>query len=393
MAPEQVSGDSVSPQTDQYAMALVVYEMLTGRFAWDVNLRDVSAIAEVHLRVAPIPPSRFCPWLSERVDAAILKALSKEPSARHESLHGLIFELSELQWANDRPSSTASDANTTAPMVGTLAEGFQRVREEHDTSEGMSPLLFEGRSPEVPELNLASEVSVAFSEQPGERAGHVSQAASSDGAVLDGNDSVARREIGAAPNTLQRNIEQAALAMRGAMREDHSPAGAHSTDTPMTGESAGDSPHERSGERSATLGRRGAIGLLIAAAAVGVLVTAGISRSSRVSEGKQLNQIESRTLGDGLGKRDSIGEEPRQAVMATDGRDAQAELAPPPPLGWPGDLVDAGTGNARLDRGPAVSAVRKVAPAPLRPALRAAAAAKGSIPDDGRDELYVPGAR
>jgi hypothetical protein len=360
MAPEQVSGDSVSPQTDQYAMALVVYEMLTGRFPWDVNLRDVSAICEVHLRVAPIPPSRFCSWLPERVDAAILRALSKEPSARHESLHGLIFELCELQWANDRPSSTASDDNTTAPMVGTLADGFQRTREEHDTSEGMSPPLFEGRSLEAPELIAASDVSVAFSELPREAAGQVAEAA---------------------------------LGLRGATGEDRAPTGSHSTDTPMTGESAGDSAREGSGERSQRLRRRGAIGLLVSAAVVAVFVTAGMARPSRVSEGKQLNQMESRTLGDGLGKSDSIGEEPRPAVVPTDGRDAQGELAFPPTLGWASDAVEAGTGSARSDRGPAVSAVRKVAPAPPRPALRAATAAKGSIPDDGRDELYVPGAR
>ncbi len=37
MAPEQVEGGDVSPQTDQYALALVVYEMLTGRLPWDVE--------------------------------------------------------------------------------------------------------------------------------------------------------------------------------------------------------------------------------------------------------------------------------------------------------------------------------------------------------------------
>jgi hypothetical protein len=270
-------------------------------------------------------------------------------------------------------------------MVGTLAEGFQRVREEHDTSDGMSPLLFDGRSPEVPEFNVASDVSVAFSELPREPAGQAAQVASSDGAEARGSDSVARREIGAAPDALRGRNEQVALGVRGATREDRAPAGSHSTDTPMTGESAGDSAHDRSGERSQRLRRRGAIGLLVSAAAVAVLVTAGMARPSRVS-GKRLNQVESRTLGDSLGKSDSIGEEP-PAVMATDGRDAQAKLAFPPSLGWGSDPVEAGTGSARSDRGPAVSAARKVAPAPPRPALRAAAATKGSIPDDGRDEL------
>jgi hypothetical protein len=159
-------------------------------------------------------------------------------------------------------------------------------------------------------LIAASDVSVAFSELPREAAGQVAEAA---------------------------------LGLRGATGEDRAPTGSHSTDTPMTGESAGDSAREGSRERSQRLRRRGAIGLLVSAAAVAVFVTAGMARPSRVSEGRPLNQMESRTLGDGLGKSDSIGEEPRPAVESTDGQDAQTELAFPPALGWAGDPVGAGT--------------------------------------------------
>src|SRR5579872_917748 len=87
MAPEQMDGGDVSPQTDQYALALVVYEMLTGRLPWDVNLNDRKALAEAHRHAAPMPPSQFCPWLPVRMDAPLLKALSKDPRARHETLH------------------------------------------------------------------------------------------------------------------------------------------------------------------------------------------------------------------------------------------------------------------------------------------------------------------
>ena len=72
MAPEQVAGDRISPQTDQYALALVVYEMLTGRLPWDVNVRDAAALADVRRRLAPAPASRFCPWLPAAMDAALL---------------------------------------------------------------------------------------------------------------------------------------------------------------------------------------------------------------------------------------------------------------------------------------------------------------------------------
>ncbi len=149
MAPEQVAGDPVSPQTDQYALALVVYEMLTGRFPWEVNLRDVSALVDVHRRVAPTPPSRFCPWLPERIDAALLKALSKDPAARHDTVHGLVFELRALQ-SIDR-SNAAGDVHATDPMVGTLADGGAVLREEPDTFGRMPAPSFIGPSLDVPD--------------------------------------------------------------------------------------------------------------------------------------------------------------------------------------------------------------------------------------------------
>jgi len=138
MAPEQVTGGCLSPQTDQYALALVIYEMLTGRLPWDLGGRDALARAEVRRRVAPAPPSRFCPWLPERMEAALLKALSKDPAARHETVHGLMFELRGLQSVNDRSTSGADDTHSTVPMVGTLAERGSMMGDDLETLVRMS---------------------------------------------------------------------------------------------------------------------------------------------------------------------------------------------------------------------------------------------------------------
>src|ERR1700678_4467333 len=160
MAPEQVAGDRISPQTDQYALALVVYEMLTGRLPWDVNVRDAAALADVRRRLAPAPASRFCPWLPAAMDAALLKALAKDPAARHDTVHGLMFELRGLQWLGDR-SHGAADAHSTDPMMGTLADGGAVVRED-DTNGPMSALRLEGPSHNGSASTGASDVSVEF---------------------------------------------------------------------------------------------------------------------------------------------------------------------------------------------------------------------------------------
>jgi serine/threonine protein kinase len=178
MAPEQLRGDRVSPQTDQYALALVIYEMLTGRLPWDVDVRDVSAMAKVHLSVPPAPASTFCAWLPKRIDAAILKALSKDSGARHESVHRLVFELRALQRIDRSPEST-TDAHSTDPMVGTIADGYVTVREEPVTVAEMSPPPVEGQVASIPELVAGAGSDSADESSP-----------STAGASLNGSPSV-----------------------------------------------------------------------------------------------------------------------------------------------------------------------------------------------------------
>ena len=132
--------------------------------------------------------------------------------------------------------------------------------------------------------------------------------------------------------------------------------------------------------------------MVFSGGAVAALVTAGIAGSSRGSGAKGVKPIESRTFGDGVPASDLATQKARPAMDPVDARDAAAEFPLPPWLGLAGDLMAPGTASAHPDRGPGVSAVRKAAPPPARPALRAATA-KARLPDDGRDELYVPEAR
>jgi serine/threonine-protein kinase len=82
MAPEQAMGraDQVDARTDEYALALVTYEMLTGEqpFAHD-KLEE--ALRRV-LKVSPAPPSHVAAWVPKEVDGVLLRALSKAPADR-----------------------------------------------------------------------------------------------------------------------------------------------------------------------------------------------------------------------------------------------------------------------------------------------------------------------
>lgn len=82
MAPEQWEGTPV-PATDQYALAVMAYELLTGRPPFQGGL---SQLMYQHFHSAPPRPSSFNPRLPADVDTVLLHALAKKPAERFASI-------------------------------------------------------------------------------------------------------------------------------------------------------------------------------------------------------------------------------------------------------------------------------------------------------------------
>ena len=82
MAPEQWEGAPV-PATDQYALAIMAYELLTGRPPFQGGL---SQLMYQHFHTAPPSPSSFNPRLPADVDIVLLHALAKKPAERFGSI-------------------------------------------------------------------------------------------------------------------------------------------------------------------------------------------------------------------------------------------------------------------------------------------------------------------
>src|SRR6266567_3335466 len=82
MAPEQWEGTPV-PATDQYALAMMAYDLLTGRPAFQGSLGQVMY---QHLHVTPQPPGKLNPRVPADVDTVLLHALAKKPEERFASI-------------------------------------------------------------------------------------------------------------------------------------------------------------------------------------------------------------------------------------------------------------------------------------------------------------------
>ena len=84
IAPEQArrSSDAV-PQSDIYALGVVMYEMLAGTVPFDDE--SAMAVAVQHMSEPPPAPTTINPALSQAVEDVLLKALEKEPQDRYQS--------------------------------------------------------------------------------------------------------------------------------------------------------------------------------------------------------------------------------------------------------------------------------------------------------------------
>ena len=83
MAPEQLKGKEVTQCSDIYALGLVLYELFTGKCAFDAN--NLAEIIKLHQDTTPTTPSSHVKDIDPLVEKVILRCLEKDPDKRPSS--------------------------------------------------------------------------------------------------------------------------------------------------------------------------------------------------------------------------------------------------------------------------------------------------------------------
>ncbi len=95
MSPEQVSGsiDKIDARTDVYALGALLYELLSGVRACDVDQLPLHEAARVICVVGPRSLSSLSRALRGDLETIVEKAMAKEPEARYESAAALAVDV------------------------------------------------------------------------------------------------------------------------------------------------------------------------------------------------------------------------------------------------------------------------------------------------------------
>jgi serine/threonine-protein kinase len=91
MSPEQVQGQPVDGRSDQFSLAVIAYEMLTGEKPYTGE--HLTTVVYKIVAEEPVPPHRLNPSLSAGIEGVLRKGLAKKPDVRYRNCQEFIESL------------------------------------------------------------------------------------------------------------------------------------------------------------------------------------------------------------------------------------------------------------------------------------------------------------
>jgi len=156
MSPEQAWGRQIDKRSDVFALATVLFEMLTGRklFTGDNELSILEQVREARV----IAPSQFNDEVTPEIDGIVKKALQKEPEKRYQSAGEMARDLDQILYSY-KPTPTSADLAIYMHRL----ESNEPVPMHHvEPIEEMAPTVMSAPLPVIPAAPIASAAPAAF---------------------------------------------------------------------------------------------------------------------------------------------------------------------------------------------------------------------------------------
>lgn len=136
MAPEQWKGESVTAATDQYALGVMTYVMVTGRLPFEAQ--TPFALMHKHLSEEPTPPQIWRSDLPEAVKDVLYTAMAKAPRDRYPSIRAFAEAFAEA--VKDTPGTPTDFFTRELPVKPiTMPENLPGSGEVVEATPSMAP--------------------------------------------------------------------------------------------------------------------------------------------------------------------------------------------------------------------------------------------------------------
>jgi len=140
MSPEQAQGKPLTPASDVYSLAVILYEVLTGKLPFDA--KSAMDFIQLHVIGKPVPlnqrvPGRTFPLLLEQI---MDRALAKRPEARFSSAAELATALQAvMHGATELPPQLGGKSGETTVRLASQAQHDGRALANQSPASGPLP--------------------------------------------------------------------------------------------------------------------------------------------------------------------------------------------------------------------------------------------------------------
>ncbi len=115
LAPEQARGEEAGPAADVYALAVVTYQLISGRLPYEAT--SLSELTLKQQREAPVPLDAIAPDVPPTLARAVARGLALDPAARYDSAVAFGEALRAGERGVEPPAPPVPDRATEATQM------------------------------------------------------------------------------------------------------------------------------------------------------------------------------------------------------------------------------------------------------------------------------------